>query len=106
MDFHHLHHAGFGRRFPYVPLLAPDVPNQPRRCRMKLYVGDDLHANNNFLALVDRKGKRVDQKKLPTDLFVLRDFLKPYQKDIIGIAVESTFNWYWLVDGLIDGFRL
>jgi hypothetical protein len=27
---------------------------------MKLYVGDDLHANNNFIALVDRKGKRVD----------------------------------------------
>jgi transposase len=69
---------------------------------MKLYVGSDLHANNNFIALVDRKGKRVDQKKLPNDLFVIRDFLKPYQKDIVGIAVESTFNWYWLVDGLMD----
>jgi transposase len=69
---------------------------------MKLYVGDDLHANNNFIALVDRKGKRVDQKKLPNDLFVILDFLKPYQKDILGIAVESTFNWYWLVDGLMD----
>jgi len=74
---------------------------------MKLYVGDDLHANNNFLALVDRKGKRVDQQKLPNDLFVIRDFLKPYQKDIVGIAVESTFNWYWLVDGLMDsGYQL
>ena len=69
---------------------------------MKVYVGSDLHANNNFIALVDRKGKRVDQKKLPNDLFVIRDFLKPYQKDIVGIAVESTFNWYWLVDGLMD----
>ena len=69
---------------------------------MRLYVGDDLHANNNFLALVDGKGKRVDQKKLPNDLFVIRDFLKPYQKNIMGIAVESTFNWYWLVDGLMD----
>jgi transposase len=69
---------------------------------MKLYVGVDLHANNNFIALVDRKEKRVDQKKLPNDLFVLLDFLKPYQKDIVGIAVESTFNWYWMVDGLMD----
>jgi transposase len=74
---------------------------------MKLYVGDDLHANNNFLALVDGKGKRVDQAKLPNDLFVIRDFLKPYQKDIVGIAVESTFNWYWLVDGLMaSGYKL
>ena len=74
---------------------------------MQLYVGDDLHANNNFLALVDGEGKRVDQKKLPNDLFVIRAFLEPYQKDIVGIAVESTFNWYWLVDGLMDsGYKL
>jgi transposase len=74
---------------------------------MKLYVGDDLHANNNFWALVDRKGKRVDQKKLPNDLLGIRDFLKPYENDIVGIAVESTFNWYWLVDGLMDsGFKV
>jgi transposase len=74
---------------------------------MKLYVGDDLHANNNFLALVDGKGKRVDQQKLPNDLFVIRNFLAPYQKDIVGIAVESTFNWYWLVDGLMEsGYKL
>jgi transposase len=74
---------------------------------MKLYVGDDLHANNNFLAIVGLKGKRVDQKKLPNDLFVIRDFLRPYEKDIVGIVVESTFNWYWLVDGLMDsGYKV
>jgi transposase len=28
--------------------------------------------------------------------------LKPYQKRIATIAVESTYNWYWLVDGLQD----
>jgi len=28
--------------------------------------------------------------------------LKPYKKRIATIAVESTFNWYWLVDGLQD----
>jgi hypothetical protein len=61
---------------------------------MKLYAGDDLHANNNFLALVDRKSKRVDQKRLPNDLFVNRDFLKPYQKDIIGIAVPRASSLY------------
>jgi transposase len=60
-----------------------------------------------ILAIVDLEGKRVNQKKLPNDLFVIRDFLKPYQKDIIGIAVESTFNWYWLVDGLMDsGYKV
>lgn len=28
--------------------------------------------------------------------------MEPFQPDIEGIAVESTFNWYWLVDGLMD----
>jgi transposase len=74
---------------------------------MRLYVGEDLHANNNFLAMVDREGKRVEQKKLPNDLSVILEFLKPYQKEIVGIVVESTFNWYWLVDGLIDsGYKV
>jgi len=74
---------------------------------MRLYVGQDLHANNNFLALVDQKGKRVEQKKLANDLSVILEFLKPYQKEIVGIVVESTFNWYWLVDGLMDsGYKV
>ncbi len=74
---------------------------------MRLYVGEDLHANNNFLAMVDQKGKRVEQKKLPNDLSVILEVLKPHQKEIVGIVVESTFNWYWLVDGLMDsGYKL
>ncbi|WP_233842109.1 transposase [Dyella sp. 2HG41-7] len=28
--------------------------------------------------------------------------LAPYQSQIVGVAVESTYNWYWLVDGLMD----
>ena len=26
--------------------------------------------------------------------------MEPYRKDLTVIAVESTYNWYWLVDGL------
>jgi transposase len=69
---------------------------------MKLYVGVDLHANNNFMAIVDGKGKRLGQKKLPNDLSVILEFLKPYRKEIVGLGVESTYNWYWLVDGLME----
>ena len=33
--------------------------------------------------------------------------LEPFEENIAGIAVESTFNWYWLVDGLMDhGYRV
>ena len=28
--------------------------------------------------------------------------LSPYKQDLAGCVVESTYNWYWLVDGLIE----
>ena len=42
---------------------------------MRLYVGVDLHANNNFVAIVDRKGKRIDQGSIrpPFAMSVLKN---------------------------------
>ena len=74
---------------------------------MRLYVGADLHANNIFVAVIEKKGKRLEQKKLPNDLSVILEYLKPCQKEIVGIVVESMFNWYWLVDGLMGtGYKV
>jgi transposase len=52
--------------------------------------------------MVDQKGKRIEHKKLANDLLVIREFLKPRKREIVGVVVESTYNWYWLVDGLMD----
>src|SRR5918999_568838 len=33
--------------------------------------------------------------------------LSPYRSSIEGVVVESTYNWYWLVDGLMEqGYRV
>jgi transposase len=33
--------------------------------------------------------------------------LEPFKKELSGVVVESTYNWYWLVDGLKDnGYKL
>jgi len=69
---------------------------------MKLYAGFDLHSNNNYLGIIDEDGSRVFKKKLPNDPETVCRVLDPYQKDIAGIVVESTYNWYWLVDMLMD----
>jgi len=68
----------------------------------KLMAGIDLHSNNLFCAIVDMEGKRVFEKKLPCDLKSVVAALKPFKKRLEKIAVESTYNWYWLVDGLQD----
>jgi transposase len=74
---------------------------------MKLYVGDDLHSSNNYLAIIDEKGKRVFHRKLPNDRATIINTLAPYEGTIAGIVVESTYNWYWLVDMLMDeGYKL
>jgi len=73
----------------------------------QLYAGCDLHGNNNFIGIVDGEGKRVFKEKLSNDLSVVRDTLKAFQEDLVGIAVESTYNWYWIVDGLMEkGYKV
>src|SRR6056297_24637 len=69
---------------------------------MTLYAGIDLHSTNNFLAIRDLDGKRIFQKKLKNYPEVILSTLEPYKNDLDQIAVESTYNWYWLVDLLMD----
>ena len=57
--------------------------------------------------MLDEKERVVYQKRLSNDLSLIRSELSPYQSQIQGVAIESTFNWYWLVDGLMDvGFKV
>lgn len=74
---------------------------------MALYCGIDLHSTNCWVSIIDDERRAVREKKLGNDLAAILGFLEPYRDDLEGIAVESTFNWYWLVDGLMDaGYRL
>ena len=68
---------------------------------MKLYGGIDLHSNNSVIALLDEQDQVVYRRRLPNDLATILGELAPYQGAIEGLVVESTYNWYWLVDGLM-----
>src|SRR5688572_3396196 len=69
---------------------------------MKLYGAIDLHSNNNVTVLIDEQDQVVYQKRLPNDLRLITQQLLGYQDRLQGIVVESTYNWYWLVDGLME----
>ena len=74
---------------------------------MKLCGAIDLHSNNNVTVLSNEKDEVVYRKRLPNDLKLILQQLAPYQSEIAGIVVESTYNWYWLVDGLMEqGYRV
>jgi transposase len=69
---------------------------------MKLYCGIDLHSTNHWLTIIDEHSNRLVEKRLRNDLSLTLSMLEPYRADLVAIAIESTYNWYWLVDGLMD----
>ena len=69
---------------------------------MPLYGGIDLHANNSVVVLLNEQDQVIYQRRFANHLPTILEQLAPYQADIKGVVVESTFNWYWLVDGLME----
>lgn len=67
-----------------------------------LYGGIDLHANNSLIVVLDEQDQVVFRKRVPNQLEKILRVLAPYQVPLHGLVVESTYNWYWLVDGLMD----
>jgi transposase len=74
---------------------------------MDHFVGIDLHSNNSYIAVIDTDNNRTFKNKARNNLSEIIMLLAPFKKQIKGIVVESTYNWYWLVDGLIEnGYKL
>lgn len=74
---------------------------------MRLYAAFDLHSRSSQLAILDEDGKRIFKSKLPNNPEPLLGTLEPFHHGIVGVVVESTFNWYWLVDALMEaGYRV
>lgn len=75
--------------------------------QQNLYVGLDLHSTNTYVGVLDGQGKKVWSGRVNNDLQLITNIFEPYREDIVGVVVESTYNWYWLVDGLMDaGFTV
>jgi len=68
---------------------------------MHFYCGIDLSARDSHLCVIDDHQSILLQQKVSNELPRLLDLLTPFRPNL-QIVVESTFNWYWLVDGLTD----
>jgi len=74
---------------------------------MPLYGGIDLHANNSVVVIRNEQDQVLYQKRLPNHLPTILEPFSLHQGEIEGVVVESTYNWYWLVDGLMEaGYRV
>ena len=74
---------------------------------MTYYCGIDLHSNNHYVCVIDENDNRVFERKLDNEARLLIACLAEFKDKLIAVAIESTFNWYWLSDALIEaGFEV
>lgn len=69
---------------------------------MNLYAGIDLQSNNNVVCVLDEQDKVMFSRRLLNDLKAITAALRSCAGKLPGVAVESTYNWHWLVEGLQD----
>jgi transposase len=57
--------------------------------------------------MINEDNKVLYKQRHGNDVPTILSALDPFKKDIKGVVVESTYNWYWLVDALMDaGYRV
>src|SRR5512144_1425279 len=64
------------------------------------FCGIDLHSNNSLVVVSDDCDRILAKRRCRNDLGQILQMLEPHRSELAGVAVESTYNWYWLVDGL------
>lgn len=66
------------------------------------FCGIDLHSNNSVVVITDEADRVLVSRRCPNDLEKIILLLEPHRTELEGVVIESTYNWYWLVDGLTD----
>ena len=71
------------------------------------YSGIDLYSNNCMVLVSDECDRVLLSRRVPNSVPLVLQALEPHREDLVGVVVEATFNWYWLVDGLqAAGYRV
>jgi transposase len=91
----------------YLALASRAATTTEEATTMSTYAAIDLHSTNSVLAILDADGQCLRRGRLPNDLARICEALAPYRDSLDSVVVESTYNWYWLVDGLqAAGYRV
>lgn len=69
---------------------------------MNTYAGIDLHSNNSYVVIIDDSDKVHFSRRLPNDAHQIGHVLDAHQDSMVGVVIESTYNWYWLADYLAE----
>jgi len=65
---------------------------------MNYFCGIDLGAKRSQVCIIDENQKVLVNRKVANDIEVIYSLIRPYGQ--VPTVIESTFNGYWIVDGL------
>ena len=65
---------------------------------MSCFCGIDLGARRSQVCVIDQDQKVLINRKIPNNIEEIHRLIRPYGR--VPTVIESTFNWYWIVDGL------
>jgi transposase len=67
---------------------------------MSYFCGIDLGAKRSQVCIIDNDQNVLVNRKVANDIEVIHRLIRPHGR--VPTVIESTFNWYWIVDGLQD----
>lgn len=65
----------------------------------KYVCGIDLHAREMSVCVKNIDGKVLMKRNVPCNIKIFMNYIEPFKKSLT-VGVESTYNWYWLLDDL------
>jgi len=72
-----------------------------------LYGGIDLHSSNSYCGIIDEKDNWIKHKRIANRIKDVTSFFDEYKDQLKGVVLESTYNGYWLMDGLLEaGYKV
>ena len=71
---------------------------ETKKIEATFYCGVDMHAKTSYLCILDQVGDIQLRRNIPNNFQMFKYFVEPYLPDL-AIGVESTYNYYWLLDG-------
>jgi hypothetical protein len=81
---------------------AGGAAKRGKRSRCHCSSGIDLHSSKCQVLVLNQKLETVVERRRRNELGEIVKLLEPHREELAGVAVESTRNWYWLVDGLME----
>jgi len=69
---------------------------------MEKFSGIESASNNAVVVVSDERIRWCMNSGMPTNWQGSWRRWSPIVSELVGVVVESTYNWYWLVDGLME----